>query len=156
MDEETGKGCLLVRSRIRGHAMLGVPCFFWQVKGRGVIAICAFTDDQIFTGKKLEDISPSTHNMEVPNVRRTEYQLLSIDDVSSVAFWNEPAGYLLTSQGFFNLMDGDGNAKDDVKVPDSDLGNDIQKAFDDGKDLLVTIVAAMGESRAIRGVRHSS
>lgn len=43
-------------------------------------------------------------------------------------------------------MDSDGNAKDDVKVPDSDLGNDIQKAFDDGKDLLVTIVAAMGES----------
>ena len=43
------------------------------------------------------------------------------------------------------MIDSDANAKDDVKVPDSDLGREIEKAFEDGKDLLVTIVAAMGE-----------
>lgn len=36
----------------------------------------------IFTQKKLEDISPSTHNMDVPNVTRVEYTLVNIDDVS--------------------------------------------------------------------------
>lgn len=32
----------------------------------------------IFTGKKLEDLCPSTHNMDVPNVSRREYQLVSL------------------------------------------------------------------------------
>jgi translation initiation factor 5A len=42
-------------------------------------------------------------------------------------------------------MDTDGNAKDDVKVPETDIGSDIEKAFKEDKDLLVTIIAAMGE-----------
>jgi len=85
----------------------------------------------IFTSKKYEDISPSTHNMDVPHVRRNEYQLVNIDD------------------GFLNLMNSDGVTKDDVKVPDDDIGKQIQADFDDGKELLVTIVAAMGEEQAI-------
>ena len=78
----------------------------------------------------MEDISPSTHNMDVPNVIRVELQLVNIDD------------------GFLNLMSESG-PKDDVKVPEGDLGKDIQTAFDDGKDLLITIVSAMGDEQAM-------
>lgn len=85
----------------------------------------------IFTGKKLEDLSPSTHNMEVPVVKRTEYQLLDIDD------------------GFLSLMTMDGETKDDVRAPEGELGENIQSAFDDGKDLMVTVITAMGEEAAI-------
>ncbi|KAJ6553975.1 eukaryotic translation initiation factor 5A [Mycena vulgaris] len=85
----------------------------------------------IFTGKKLEDICPSTHNMDVPNVTRSEYQLVNVDD------------------GFLNLMTQEGVAKDDVKVPEGDLGKQIQDEFDADKELLVTIVSAMGEQQAI-------
>lgn len=51
--------------------------------------------------------------------------------------------------GFLNLMTQDGTAKDDVKLPEGDLGGQIQNDFDAGKDLLVTIVSAMGEEAAI-------
>lgn len=46
-------------------------------------------------------------------------------------------------------MSQDGNPKDDVKVPEGELGKQIQTDFDDGKDLLVTIISAMGEEQAI-------
>jgi len=85
----------------------------------------------IFTQKKLEDLCPSTHNMDVPNVSRNEYQLIDIDD------------------GYMNLMTGDGTTKDDVRVPEGELGEKIQADFDDGKELLVTIISAMNEEAAI-------
>jgi translation initiation factor 5A len=51
--------------------------------------------------------------------------------------------------GFLNMMTSDGTPKDDVKLPEGDLGDQIQKAFDDGQDLLVTIISAMGQEQAI-------
>lgn len=48
------------------------------------------------------------------------------------------------------MMTTDGaTTKDDVKLPDSELGEQIEQQFEDGKDLLVTIIAAMGEEQAI-------
>ena len=63
--------------------------------------------------------------MEVPNVSRQEFQLLDIDD------------------GYLSLMTADGDTKDDVKVPEGELGDKLQSEFDEGKDLIVTIISAM-------------
>ncbi|KAF7420799.1 Eukaryotic translation initiation factor 5A [Pleurotus ostreatus] len=122
--------------RKNGHVVIkGRPCKIVDMStsktgkhGHAKVHLVAI---DIFTGKKLEDICPSTHNMDVPNVHRNEFQLVNIDD------------------GFLNLMTADGAAKDDVKVPEGDLGKQIQADFDEGKDLLVTIVSAMGEEQAI-------
>ncbi|CAP70363.1 uncharacterized protein PODANS_3_4460 [Podospora anserina S mat+] len=87
----------------------------------------------IFTGKKLEDLSPSTHNMDVPVVRRQEYTLIDISD-----------------DGFLSLMTADGDLKDDVKLPDGEVGEKINKLFkEEEKDTLVTVQTAMGEEAAI-------
>jgi len=87
----------------------------------------------LFTGKKLEDLCPSTHNMDVPNVRRQEFQLLDISE-----------------DGFLNLLTDNGDEKNDVKVPDGEVGDKINKLFtEDGKDTNVIILTAMGEESAI-------
>ncbi len=122
--------------RKNGHVVIkGRPCKIVDMStsktgkhGHAKVHLIAI---DIFTGKKLEDLSPSTHNMDVPNVTRTEYQLVNVDD------------------GFLNLMTGEGVSKDDVRIPDGELGDKIQADFDDGKDLLVSIVAAMGEEMAM-------
>ncbi len=49
-----------------------------------------------------------------------------------------------------NLMDNDGTPKDDVKVPETDIGKEISGAFGEGKDLMVTIISAMGTSLRFR------
>ena len=51
-------------------------------------AKCHFVAIDIFTGKKMEDLCPSSHNAEVPHVNRADLSLLSIDDegfVSTIA-----------------------------------------------------------------------
>ncbi|KMU85640.1 eukaryotic translation initiation factor 5A [Coccidioides immitis H538.4] len=87
----------------------------------------------IFTGKKLEDLSPSTHNMEVPHVSRKEYQLIDISE-----------------DGFLSLMADDGSTKDDVKLPDGEVGDKINKLFRvEDKDINVVVLTAMGEEVAM-------
>merc|ERR1712165_591406 len=76
----------------------------------------------IFTGKKLEDICPSTHNMDVPNVSRQDYQLTNIDD------------------GFLELMDENGEMKEDLKVPEGDLGKEITQKLENDESFLVTVL----------------
>ena len=49
-----------------------------------------------------------------------------------------------------SLMKPDGSSKDDVKIPESDMGAKIREAFEAGdKSVNVIILAAMGEESAI-------
>ena len=52
-------------------------------------------------------------------------------------------------------MTNEGTSKDDVKVPEGDLGAQISAGFDEGKDLLVTIIKAMNEEQ-VRYTRFPS
>uniref|UniRef100_A0A804P9H1 Translation initiation factor 5A C-terminal domain-containing protein n=1 Tax=Zea mays TaxID=4577 RepID=A0A804P9H1_MAIZE len=63
-------------------------------------AKCHFVAIDIFNGKKLEDIVPSSHNCDIPHVNRTEYQLIDISE-----------------DGFVSLLTSDGNTKDDLRLP---------------------------------------
>eukprot|EP01117_Protostelium_nocturnum_P001628 TRINITY_DN11984_c0_g1_i1.p1 TRINITY_DN11984_c0_g1~~TRINITY_DN11984_c0_g1_i1.p1 ORF type:complete len:116 (+),score=30.93 TRINITY_DN11984_c0_g1_i1:156-503(+) len=87
----------------------------------------------IFTNKKYEDLSPSTHNMDVPNVGRVEYQVLDISD-----------------DGFVSLMLPDGSTKNDLKLPpDEEIANGLKEAFDAGHDINVTVLSALETEQII-------
>ena len=51
--------------------------------------------------------------------------------------------------GFLHMLLPDGSTKEDVKLLDDSLGKSIQEAFEGGKELMVTIVAAMGEEAVV-------
>ncbi|CAM9355166.1 unnamed protein product [Heterosigma akashiwo] len=129
-----------------GHIVIkGHPCKVVSVStsktGKHGHAKCNFTATDIFTGKKYEDIVPSTHNTTVPNVFRNEYQLLDIQD-----------------DGFLSLMDDAGDTKEDIKLPEHPEGfkEQIQSEFDSGKSLAVTVLSAMGHSQVIAIKEDSS
>ena len=88
----------------------------------------------IFTGKKLEELCPSTHNMMVPVVKRQDYQLVDI-----------------TSDGFVSLMGDNGDMRDDLKLPaDEELAAEIKTRFEAGEETLnLTILSACGQEAVI-------
>jgi len=86
----------------------------------------------IFTSKKYEDISPSTHNMMVPNVVRKEYMLMDVSD-----------------DNYTSLMDDDNETREDIKLPDGDLGEEIKTKFENDDSIKVTVLKAMGEEHIL-------
>ncbi|KAJ6088093.1 hypothetical protein N7499_004275 [Penicillium canescens] len=92
---------------------------------------CHLEAKDLFLDNEFKATFHRDNNVEVPNVHRTEYALVNIDD------------------GMLKLMEVDGTAKDDISIPNNDLGTQIKEDFESGQELLVTVISAMGEEKAI-------
>lgn len=87
----------------------------------------------IFNGKRYEDLCPSTHNIDVPNVSRIDFQLIDISD-----------------DGFVTLMTDKGDTRDDLRLPEGDLAQKIREEFaKEDNTVLVTVISAVGEESII-------
>lgn len=97
-------------------------------------AKCNFTAIDIFTGKKYEDIIPSTHNTSVPFVKRKEYALVDI-----------------SADDFCSLMEEDGTVREDVKLPEypENFAREIRANFETGKSWTVIVLSAMGHDQIV-------
>ncbi len=93
-----------------------------------------FVATDIFTSTKMETFSPSTHNMLVPHVERTEYTLVDV-----------------SSDGDLSLLTEVGTLKEDVTVDvDSEIGAALLKEFEsDVASISVTLLKAMGEEAVV-------
>ncbi|XP_062252511.1 eukaryotic translation initiation factor 5A-1-like [Platichthys flesus] len=85
----------------------------------------------LFTQKKCEDLCPSTHNLDVPRVLRKEFEVLCITD------------------GYLTLMNDNGDTREDLRVPEGKLGEEIEERVDAGESVRVTVLEAIGEEHVI-------
>merc|ERR1712045_616653 len=119
--------------RKNGYAMLkGHPCKIVDMStsktGKHGHAKVNMVGIDIFDGKKYEDMSPSTHNMEVPNVKRMEMTLIDVTD-----------------EGFLSLMDDAGEIRDDLHCNHNpELLEEIRTKFDNGDELMISVLSDMG------------
>ena len=80
----------------------------------------------------MEDSLPTSHNVDVPNIGRKEYSLLSINE-----------------DGYCSLMDTNTNdLREDIRLPDDtdedlELSKKLKESLDEGKSMLVTVLSAM-------------
>ena len=93
-------------------------------------AKCHFTAQDIFNGKKCEELIPSTHAADIPFVVRKDFSLLDISD-----------------DDFLTLCDEAGETRADVGMPSYPDGfaHEIREKFaDEEKTWTVTLQTAMG------------
>ena len=117
--------------------MKGKPCKIVDMStsktGKHGHAKVNMTGIDIFDGRKYEDMSPSTHNMEVPNVKRVEYNLIDITD-----------------EGYLSLMDDQGDVRDDLHCEhDPVLFKEIKDKFDAGDEMMIGVLQALGREQPI-------
>mmetsp|Transcript_10500 Transcript_10500/g.9045 ORF Transcript_10500/g.9045 Transcript_10500/m.9045 type:complete len:160 (+) Transcript_10500:51-530(+) len=120
---------------LKGH-----PCKIMEITtaktGKHGHAKASITGIDVFTGNKVEDGGPTSHNIDVPNVDRKEYTLVDI-----------------ANDGFLSLMKEDGDMKEDLKLPetsdDAEMVTKLKADFGNGKDLLISVISAMGKEKVV-------
>jgi len=123
-----------------GYIMIkGKPCKVLSISvsktGKHGHAKCNFLAVDIFTGKKLEDMVPSSHGTTVPVVVRTEWEIIDIGE-----------------DGELTLMDEAGNQKTDVNLPPVpvNMAQEIRDMWADGENQVsCTVQAAVGIEQVV-------
>lgn len=117
----------------------GHPCKVVELTtaktGKHGHAKASITAIDIFTGKKLEESAPTSHNVDCPNVVKTDYELVSIDNNDFVTFLTEEGEY-----------------REDLKLPlaaDNDFVKPLREAYEKGSAILINVVTALGQEHIV-------
>eukprot|EP00945_MAST-04E_sp_MAST-4E-sp1_P005625 g5625.t1 len=146
--DDGGSGAALVTPIRAGEVKKGMfailkdkPCKVIEVTtsktGKHGHAKANMTGIDIITGKKVMDISPTSHTMYQPVVKTTDWTVVDIDD-----------------EDFVTLMDDNGEQKEDLQLPtnefllDPELGQKIKDAFEADKEIVVKVQSAPENAKA--------
>ena len=78
----------------------------------------------VFSGKKYEDVTPSTHTVHQPILTKEEYQIIDICD------------------DYLSLIDEDNNTRDDIRLSaEVDLRQGIINSFEDEQVVKITLLS---------------
>jgi len=127
-----------------GYIMIkGNPCKVSDVStsktGKHGHAKCHFVAIDIFSGKKMEDLVPSSHTTSVPFVKKEEFQCIDADD-----------------DGFVTVITASGDTRSDLKLPVEmspeppgalELSNKIKEFLGEEKDFYVIVQSACGHEQ---------
>ena len=89
----------------------------------------------IFTNKKYEDIFPSSHNVDVPFIKKTEVELIALGADGTVTYTDEK-----------------GDNRDDLILQSEEEDSwvaDLKKSEAEGKNILITIMEALGKEKIV-------
>ena len=116
----------------------GFPCKIVDVStsktGKHGHAKANITALDIFTGKKYEEVAPTSHSLPVPFVKTQQYQLLDIG-----------------KDGVVSLMDDEAETREDLSLPEDDdsaeMVGKLKEAFATGRTVNVVVTGAMGKEK---------
>jgi translation initiation factor 5A len=121
------------------HVMLkGNPCKVIDVStsktGKHGHAKINITGVDIFSGKKYQESSPTSHNLMQPVITKQDYQLIELDE-----------------DDFLTLLDENGSVREDLTLDpeDNDLTNRLKEDFKAGKEITVTIQKCLQKEKVI-------
>jgi translation initiation factor 5A len=121
------------------HVMLkGNPCKIIEIAtsktGKHGHAKVNITGIDIFTGKKYQESSPTSHNLMQPIITKQDYQLIELDE-----------------DNFLTLMDENGTVREDLSLDldDTDINNKLIEDFKKGKEVTVTIQKCIQKEKVI-------
>lgn len=121
---------------IKGHPCR-VVAFSTAKTGKHGSAKAMISGIDIFTSNKYECTYSTSDNVDAPVVKRTEYNLINIED-----------------DGFCSLLSDNGEIKEDLKLPEDawlkDVADKAKELFADGtKECIVTVINAVGIEKMI-------
>lgn len=93
-----------------------------------------FVGIDIFTQRKYDTIYRTGDNVDVPIVTKQEYTIMNIND-------EEPP--------YLSLMSKENVEREDIQLPQNEMGEQIRDRFNDGDTIIVVVQKAMGQEMVI-------